>query len=127
MSSVRLDVHTREPFADGRRFADGGAYEVLTATAHYAVDPEAAAHRSIADLELAPRDGDGAVRFSGDVEILRPVDGGRRRRRSALILRSGRSRGESRASSEAKPAPSRMSILGVMHPPSAALLHAFSA
>ncbi|MDH6214492.1 alpha/beta hydrolase domain-containing protein [Streptomyces pseudovenezuelae] len=79
MSSVRLDVRTREPFADGHRFAGGGAYEVITATAHYSVDPEASAHRSIADLDLAPRDSDGAVRFSGDVEILRPVGGGRRR------------------------------------------------
>ncbi|MBK3573641.1 hypothetical protein JHN63_07395 [Streptomyces sp. MBT65] len=79
MSAVRLEVHAREPFADGHRFAEGGAYEVLTATAHYTVDPEAPAHRSITDLDLAPRDSDGAVRFSGDVEILRPVDGGRRR------------------------------------------------
>jgi len=79
MSPVRLEVHAREPFADGHRFAEGGTYEVLTATAHYTVDPEAPALRSITDLDLAPRDSDGAVRFSGDVEILRPVDGGRRR------------------------------------------------
>jgi hypothetical protein len=52
---------------------------VITATAHYSVDPEASVHRSIVDLDLAPRDSDGVVRFNGDVEILRPVDGGRRR------------------------------------------------
>ena len=79
MSPVRLEVHAREPFADGHRFAEGGAYEVLTATAHNTVGPTAPALRSITDLDLAPRDSDGAVRFSGDVEILRPVDGGRRR------------------------------------------------
>lgn len=79
MSAVRLEVHDREPFADGHRFAEGGAYEVLTATAHYSVDPEAPVLRSITDLDLAPHDSDGVVRFSGDIEILRPVDGGRRR------------------------------------------------
>ncbi|MFI1735598.1 alpha/beta hydrolase domain-containing protein [Streptomyces acidicola] len=77
--SVRLEVHSRVPFAVGHRFAGTGAYEVISATAHYAVDPEATAHSSIPDLGLAPRDDTGRVRFSGDVEILRPVDGGRRR------------------------------------------------
>ncbi|MBL1120024.1 hypothetical protein JK364_48165 [Streptomyces sp. 110] len=72
-------MHTREPFAEGHHFAGTGAYEVLTATAHYAVVPEAPAHRPIPDLDIAPRDSSGRVRFSGDVVILRPVDGGRRR------------------------------------------------
>ncbi|MCX5366387.1 alpha/beta hydrolase domain-containing protein [Streptomyces sp. NBC_00124] len=79
MSGVQLEVHTREPFAEGHHFVGTGAYEVVTATAHYSVNPEAAAHHAIPDLALAPRDGTGRVRFSGDVEILRPVDGGRRR------------------------------------------------
>ncbi|NEA63401.1 hypothetical protein [Streptomyces sp. SID12488] len=78
-SPVRLEIHSREPFADGHRFAGSGAYEVITATAHYSVDPDAPAHDSITDLALAPRDSTGRVRFSGDVEILRPVGGGRRR------------------------------------------------
>ncbi|MFG2472347.1 hypothetical protein ACGFXB_43940 [Streptomyces canus] len=77
--AVQLEVHTREPFAAGHRFAETGVYEVLTATAHYAVDLEAPAQRAIPDLDLAPRDSTGRVRFSGDVEILRTVDGGRRR------------------------------------------------
>ncbi|MFJ3799191.1 alpha/beta hydrolase domain-containing protein [Streptomyces sp. NPDC090088] len=80
--AVRLEVHTREPFAEGHRFGDTGAYEVLTATARYAVDPDdprVPAHRAVPDLDLAPRDDTGLVRFSGDVEILRPVGGGRRR------------------------------------------------
>ncbi|MFJ3899846.1 alpha/beta hydrolase domain-containing protein [Streptomyces sp. NPDC090083] len=76
---VRLEVHSREPFADAHRFPGAGAYEVLTATAHYAVDPTATANRAIPDLGLAPRDSAGVVRFSGDVEILRPIDGGRGR------------------------------------------------
>jgi hypothetical protein len=43
------------------------------------VDPQAAANRAIPDLDLAPRDSTGNVRFSGGVEILRPVEGGRKR------------------------------------------------
>ncbi|GAA0544663.1 MULTISPECIES: hypothetical protein [Streptomyces] len=76
---VRLEVHAREPFAEAYRFTGIGAYEVLTATAHYAVDPKAAANRAIPDLDLVPPDVTGKVCFSGDVEILRPVDGGRGR------------------------------------------------
>lgn len=76
---VRLEAHAREPFAEAYRFTGIGAYKVLTATAHYAVDPKAAAYRAIPDLDLVPPDVTGKVCFSGDVEILRPVDGGRRR------------------------------------------------
>ncbi|MEH0573027.1 alpha/beta hydrolase domain-containing protein [Streptomyces sp. B21-108] len=76
---VRLEVHAREPFAEAHRFPGTGAYEVLTTTAHYTVDPKAAANHAIPDLDLVPPDGTGKVRFTGDVEILRPVEGGRRR------------------------------------------------
>ncbi|TKA03061.1 hypothetical protein FCI23_37580 [Actinacidiphila oryziradicis] len=62
---VRLEIHAHEPFADGHRFAGTGAYEVITATAHYAVDPAAPAHRSIADLALAPRDNTGRSGSAG--------------------------------------------------------------
>lgn len=79
MSPVRLEVHTREPFADGHPFPGAGAYEVLTATAHYALDPTAGVNPAIPDLDLVAPDPDGRVRFRGDVEILRPVEGGRRR------------------------------------------------
>jgi Alpha/beta hydrolase domain len=54
-------------------------YEWISAVAHYAVDPAAPANARIADLGLAPRDGDGKVRFSGDVVLLRPDGGGNRR------------------------------------------------
>lgn len=42
---VRLEVHAREPFAEAHRFPGTGAYEVLTVTAHYTVDPRAPANR----------------------------------------------------------------------------------
>jgi hypothetical protein len=57
----------------------GYPYQWTAAVAHYAVDPGAPANARIADLGLAPRDGDGLVRFSGDVVLLRPDGGGNRR------------------------------------------------
>ncbi|MES4909275.1 MULTISPECIES: hypothetical protein [unclassified Streptomyces] len=38
---ARLEMHAREPFTQAHRFYGVGEYEVLTATAHYAVAPTA--------------------------------------------------------------------------------------
>ena len=54
----------------------GRPYEWVSARAQYAVDPEDRGTARIADLDLVPRDADGKVRFSGDVALLRPTDGG---------------------------------------------------
>ena len=54
-------------------------YEWVSARAQYAVDPEDRGTARVADLGLVPRDPDGKVRFSGDVVLLRPTDGGNRR------------------------------------------------
>ncbi len=50
-----------------------GPYEIVTAVAHGALDPRAAANAGVADLSLAPRAADGLVDYSTDVVILRPV------------------------------------------------------
>ncbi len=76
---MELEILRRVPFAGGTVFPGGGAYEAITARAHYAVDPLSPANAPIADLQLAARDADGLVRFSGDVIILAPVSGGNRR------------------------------------------------
>ncbi|MEU1518659.1 hypothetical protein ABZ490_42085 [Streptomyces sp. NPDC005811] len=75
--AVRLEVHDREPFADGHRFPGTGAYEVLTATAHSTVDPGAPAHRSIPTS--ASRRATGAAWCGSAVTSGSCVDGGRRR------------------------------------------------
>jgi hypothetical protein len=64
-------VHTRKvyPHTDAR-------YEWVEATVNFAVDPESPANKAIIDLELAPRDDDGFVRYDADLRLLRPVDGG---------------------------------------------------
>jgi hypothetical protein len=67
-----LEIRSAQPLT-------GYRYEWVSAVAHYAVDPDAPANARIADLRLAPRDGDGKVRFSGDVVLLRPADGANRR------------------------------------------------
>ena len=54
----------------------GRPYEWVSARAQYAVDPEDHGTARVADLGLVPRDPDGKVRFSGDVVLLRPTDGG---------------------------------------------------
>ena len=64
-------VHTSKvyPHTDSR-------YEWVEATVNFAVDPDYHANQRIVDLELAPRDGDGLVRFNADLRLLRPIDGG---------------------------------------------------
>ena len=64
-----LEIRIAEPIENYK-------YEWISGLAHYAVDPDAPANARIADLGLAPRDRDGKVRFSGDVVLLRPADGG---------------------------------------------------
>ncbi|MEM7405511.1 MAG: alpha/beta hydrolase domain-containing protein [Pseudomonadota bacterium] len=78
---VTLDIHQRDPFADGHLFGDVGAYERLKGRAHFAVDPDADAQRSVVDLGLAPRNSAGLVEFSADILILKPVDMARSNRR----------------------------------------------
>jgi hypothetical protein len=67
-----LEVRSAEPFGDY-------PYEWVSAVAHYAVDLDAPGSDRIADLRLARRDGDGKVRFRGDLVLVRPTGGGNRR------------------------------------------------
>ncbi|MGV3723755.1 MAG: alpha/beta hydrolase domain-containing protein, partial [Actinomycetota bacterium] len=71
---TRLEIRERLPYAGGRAFGAVGAYERILGKAYFSVDPNAAANSTIVDLELAPRNAQGAVEFSADVEILAPVD-----------------------------------------------------
>lgn len=74
---VALDVVAVEPAFAGRSFGQVGVYERVVAKARYAVSPGDAHNAGIVDIALAPRNAQGEVEFSADVEILRPVDGGR--------------------------------------------------
>ncbi|HJT30858.1 MAG TPA: alpha/beta hydrolase domain-containing protein [Pirellulales bacterium] len=71
---VSIEVTDRQPYADGRSFGERGGYERLRGTVRFAVDPSAQANRQIVDLELAPRNAEGRVEFSADLEIFAPTD-----------------------------------------------------
>lgn len=68
-----LDVSSVQPYAGH------AGYEWVVAVARFAVDPEAPANGRIVDLDVAPRDADGLVRFDADVRLLRPSAGGNRK------------------------------------------------
>jgi hypothetical protein len=72
MSVTRLEILERYPYETGRPFGEVGPYERIEAIAHYAVDPGHSANQGIVDLPIAERDGDGLVRFRGDVTLLMP-------------------------------------------------------
>ena len=74
MALVRLEITQRKPFADGQVFGTSGAYEQIDGLAHFAVDPSHPDNTVIADIALAPRNGDGLVEFSSDFRIIKPVD-----------------------------------------------------
>jgi len=70
----RIEITSREIFADGLVFGSTGAYEKIRGRLFYAVDPDNPANAAIVDLELAQRGADGMVRFQGDFLLLKPVD-----------------------------------------------------
>ena len=80
-NSIEIAVADRRPFADGHIFDGVGPYERLSGRAHFAVDPAAPAQSGIVDLEKAPGDRDGRVRFAADFMILKPAEMARGNRR----------------------------------------------
>jgi hypothetical protein len=70
----RIEIHRRGPYEAGRVFGDAGPYERLDGAIHYAVDPAHPANAGIVDLDKAPRDVEGRVRFVGDFCLLQPAE-----------------------------------------------------
>ena len=71
---TRLDITSREPAFGGRSFGAVGQYEILLGTATAVADPGAPREPRIVDIENAPRNGDGLVEYTFEVDILKPVD-----------------------------------------------------
>lgn len=67
-------IETREVYAGGRSFGDFGVFEIIEGRIRYSVDPADSRNAGIVDLEHAPRDDDGRVRYSGDYTIVAPRD-----------------------------------------------------
>jgi Alpha/beta hydrolase domain len=74
---VKFVVEQRGPFVGGAEWGNAGPYEMLQGTAYLAVDPRDPRDAVIVDLDKAPRDSHGMVRFSTQFLILKPTDPGR--------------------------------------------------
>ena len=73
-TTVRLSIERQVGFAEGFSFGDTGAYERLTGSAFFELDPGDPGNANVVDLPLAPRNANGAVEFRADLDILKPVD-----------------------------------------------------
>ena len=71
---TKIEITKTEPAFEGKSFGATGAYERLTGKAHGVLDPRSAANRVIQDIELAPRNAQGLVEYTTDIEIIRPKD-----------------------------------------------------
>jgi hypothetical protein len=92
MAVTSFELVSREPYEDGKSFGDTGPYERIEGVLHFAVDPSNPANAEIVDLDRAPRDEDGRLRFAADVTILQPADPerGNRRMLQDVVNRGGR-------------------------------------
>ena len=71
---TRVEIRTKSDLMGGRAFGAAGAYEVLTGTIAFGVDPANPHNRVIVDLDKAPRNAQGRVEFSSDLVIVKPKD-----------------------------------------------------
>ena len=74
MAVIAVDIKSRQPYAGGKTFAETGAYERIEGVLTYAVDPNNAANRAIVDLQYAPVDDTGRLRFRSDFTLVAPKD-----------------------------------------------------
>ena len=78
---ARIEIASREPFAEGHSFGQVGPYEKITGRLYVEVSPDDPANQRIVDLKLAPRNKEGKVEFWTDFFLLKPVDAKRGNRR----------------------------------------------
>ena len=71
---TRVELVERTDALDGASDGAAGPYEHIVAKVHFALDPKLAANRIIADIDLAPRNEEGLVEFSADLDVLKPRD-----------------------------------------------------
>lgn len=71
---VRIEIRERSDVLNGHAWGKAGAYERLAGRVFFEVDPELPANRTVADLQLAPRNAHGRVEFSADFFMLKPRD-----------------------------------------------------
>ena len=69
-----VTIISRTLLAGGQSFGATGSYERLVGRIEFALDPADPHNVGIVDLNHARRDADGRVRFSSDLNVLRPTD-----------------------------------------------------
>lgn len=74
---VGFDLDSKGLVADGHSYGSVGPYEKLIGRVTFTIDPDDPINRSVVDLELAPREADGSIRYEADLYILRPADSNR--------------------------------------------------
>ena len=74
MAVGKLEITSRQPFANGESFGDVGPYEQIDGKVYFTADPVNPNNENVTDLRLAPRSNTGEVHFYSDFRILAPVD-----------------------------------------------------
>jgi hypothetical protein len=74
---TRVEITSRQDVLSGKAFGNVGAYEKLSGTVYFSVDPNNPHNKIIVDIDKAPRNAQGKVEFSADLFILRPKDSSR--------------------------------------------------
>ena len=69
-----IEIASRSDVLAGKSFGDAGSYEKIIGKVHFAIDPASPANRRIVDIDKAPRDSAGWVRFSADLYVLVPKE-----------------------------------------------------
>ena len=77
MPVIDVKIVRREPLAHGEGFGEVGGYERIDGVLTFAVDPNNPANESIVDLQYAPVDAAGRLRFESDFTLVTPMDGSR--------------------------------------------------
>src|SRR5579884_3023687 len=71
---VRVEVKSRTDVLGGKTFGNAGAFEKVSGTIYFAVDPKNSANKIIADIDKAPKNAAGKVEFSSDFYLIKPKD-----------------------------------------------------
>ena len=90
MAVVAVDITSREEYAGGLPFGTSGPYDRIDGVLTFAVDPENAANALIVDLDLAPGDEQGRVRFRSDFTLLTPQEAGSNGKLLVDVVNRGR-------------------------------------
>lgn len=78
---VRMEIRSRQPFAEGHSFGRTGPYETIVGRLYFEVGLDDPAAESIADLAHALRNAAGRIEFWSDFFLLKPIDPQRGNRR----------------------------------------------